>query len=175
MAYRDTEHDDHSHGHVSYIAVFLALCIFTGISVLADIVTLPNAGVKAVVVMAVAVAKATCVMLFFMHLKFEGNWKYILLAPTTILAIGLPIALMPDVATSYYISDVPQKHDYEEFMAHHGHHDEEHGEGEHAEGAHDEHGDQDHHGEEHERGHADEHGKEGGQGDAEQKPESSEE
>ena len=70
MAYRDTEHDDHSHGHVSYIAVFLALCIFTGISVLADIVTLPNAGVKAVVVMAVAVAKATCVMLFFMRPLF---------------------------------------------------------------------------------------------------------
>jgi len=156
MAYRDTGHDDHSHGHVSYIAVFCALCVFTALSVLADIVHLPNTAVKTVIVMAVAVAKATCVMLFFMHLKFEGNWKYILLAPTTILAIGLPIALMPDVATSYYISDVPQKYDYEQFMAVHGHHDEQgHGEEEHQ-------GDHEHpEGEPHEDHQGEEHSEEG--------------
>jgi len=136
MAYRDTDHDDHSHGHVSYLVIFFALVIFTAISVIADIVHIPNNAVKTVIVMSVAVAKATCVLLFFMHIKFEGNWKYILLAPTTILAIGLPIALMPDVATSYYISDVPQKYDYDEFMASHGDHSEGHGEAEHGENGH---------------------------------------
>ena len=49
-----------------------------------------------------AVAKATGVMLYFMHLKWERGWKYVLLAPTTILAIGFPIALMPDIGWSYY-------------------------------------------------------------------------
>ena len=136
MAYRDTDHDDHSHGHVSYLVIFFALVIFTGISVIADVVHIPSTALKTVIVMSVAVAKATCVLLFFMHIKFEGNWKYILLAPTTILAIGLPIALMPDVATSYYISDVPQTYDYDEFMAVHGDHGEGHGEGEHSEAGH---------------------------------------
>ena len=156
MAYRDTEHEDHSHGHVSYLVIFFALMIFTGISIVADVVHIPSEAVKIVIVMAVACAKATCVLLFFMHIKFEGNWKYILLAPTTILAIGLPIALMPDIATTYYISDVPQKYDYDEFMAVHSHHGgtAHHGEeGEHTKGTHH---DETHEGEnhDHEQGHS---------------------
>lgn len=137
MAYRDNDPEEHSHGHVSYLIIFFALMIFTAISIVADLVHIPSQAVKIVIVMAVACAKATCVLLFFMHIKFEGNWKYILLAPTTILAIGLPIALMPDVATSYYIKDVPQKYDYDEFMAVHSHEaGTHHGEeGEHPEGA----------------------------------------
>lgn len=139
MAYRETDHEEHSHGHVSYLIIFFALMFFTAISIVADVVHIPSEAVKIVIVMAVACAKATCVLLFFMHIKFEGNWKYILLAPTTILAIGLPIALMPDVATSYYIKDVPQKYDYAEFMAVHSHEEREgrHTEdGQHTEGAH---------------------------------------
>ncbi len=118
MAYRDTAHHEHEHHEVKYVYIFIALCVFTGLSILVDALHgLPYAA-KVVGVLAVAAAKASCVMLWFMHLKFEGNWKFILLAPTTILAIGLPIALMPDVAVNYYIKDVPQVDDYEQAMAH---------------------------------------------------------
>ena len=41
-------------------------------------------------------------MRYFMHLKFEGLWKYVLLLPTAILACGLPLALAPDIALHYY-------------------------------------------------------------------------
>ncbi|MEX0726945.1 MAG: cytochrome C oxidase subunit IV family protein [Planctomycetaceae bacterium] len=99
---------DHHNSHVNYLAVFIALCVFTGISVLTDVIHIPNKAVLAVIVLAVASAKALCVMAFFMHLKFEGKWKYVLLAPTTILAIGLPLALLPDVGVHYYMIDVPQ-------------------------------------------------------------------
>jgi cytochrome c oxidase subunit 4 len=47
-------------------------------------------------------------MLFFMHLLFERAWKYVLLAPTIILAIGIPLALLPDIGLHYYTEDVPQ-------------------------------------------------------------------
>jgi len=153
MAYRDTpeaEHEVHTSHHGHYFIVFMALMVLTIISVIADIIHIPSEAVKTVIVMAVAVAKGSCVMLFFMHLKFERNWKYVLLAPTMILAVGLPIALMPDVATRYYIADNPQSYDYEAFMEVHGHHDADahHGEeGEHAEGEH--HG-KSHEGESHE-------------------------
>ena len=99
-----------SHAKI-YGLVFLALCVFTGLSFYADILPVKEAGsesegwstpVIAVIVLAIAVAKATCVMLFFMHLKWERGWKYVLLAPTTILAIGFPIALMPDIGFHYY-------------------------------------------------------------------------
>jgi cytochrome c oxidase subunit 4 len=62
-------------------------------------------------------------MMFFMHLKFEGNWKFVLLAPTTILAIGLPLALFPDIGASYYTSIAPQTNEWageiSEYQAHH--------------------------------------------------------
>lgn len=118
-------HDEHDNHHVNYLYVFIALCVFTGLSVLFD--GLPESvphGVVIVLVLAVAVAKALSVMMFFMHLKFEGNWKYVLLAPTTILAIGLPLALYPDVGVAYYTPIVPQsdwKSEMDEFKAHHGH------------------------------------------------------
>ena len=101
-------HDDHSAHHVNYIAVFGALCVFTGLSVLFDVLSFENRMITIVLVLAVAVAKALCVMMFFMHLKFEGNWKYVLLAPTTILAIGLPLALLPDIGVHYYTPLAPQ-------------------------------------------------------------------
>jgi cytochrome c oxidase subunit 4 len=49
-----------------------------------------------------------------MHLKFERTWKYMLLAPTLILAAGLMVALVPDVGRHYYTVDSPQVHEYEE-------------------------------------------------------------
>lgn len=101
--------DDHSAHHVNYLYVFFALCGFTALSCAFDgLAGLVSHGVVIVLVLAVAVAKAMCVMMFFMHLKFEGNWKYVLLAPTTILAIGLPLALYPDVGAAYYTSTAPQ-------------------------------------------------------------------
>ena len=62
----------------------------------------------AVLVLAVAVAKAQFVMRYFMHLKFEGNWKYVLLLPTAILACGMPLALAPDISLHYYTPVTPQ-------------------------------------------------------------------
>lgn len=34
--------------------------------------------------------------------------------PTTILALGLPLALTPDIGEHYYTQDVPQSDDYAE-------------------------------------------------------------
>ena len=106
-----TESHD-THAHPPYKFIFGLLCVFTGLSWLADELSTfgfeLNAAVLAVFVLAIATAKALCVMLYFMHLKFERNWKYVLLAPTCILAIGLPLALLPDVGVHYYVVDVPQ-------------------------------------------------------------------
>ncbi len=103
-------HDDHgSHPHVNYFAIFIALCVCTLLSIVFDLFKSPS--LKWVIislVMAVACAKAMFVLRYFMHLKFEGNWKFIVLLPTTILAIGLIFALAPDVALHYYQPDVPQ-------------------------------------------------------------------
>jgi cytochrome c oxidase subunit 4 len=91
-----------------YFLVFLALCGCTLASVAADALQFSDHNVTRVIVLAVAVAKALCVLLYFMHLKFERAWKYLLLTPTLLLAASLPIALAPDVSYHYWTVDVPQ-------------------------------------------------------------------
>ena len=109
----------HDHDHVeshgaAYVAVFIALCCFTLLSVAADIMHMPNRVMLGAIVLAIATAKALSVMMYFMHLKFERAWKYMLLAPTFILAAGLMLALVPDVGRHYYTVDSPQIHEYEQ-------------------------------------------------------------
>ncbi len=108
-----SDHDEnHSHG-ATYLTVFVALCVFTGLSIVADLLEFSDRNITRALVMSIATAKALCVMMFFMHLKFERAWKYLLLIPTGILAAALPFALFPDVGAHYYTMDVPQVHEYE--------------------------------------------------------------
>ncbi len=104
----DTQHE-HVDGHpsVKYFSIFVALCVCTLLSVLFDVIHLPPALLVSLV-LAVAVAKALYVLTYFMHLKFEGKWKFVILAPTVILAIGLVIGLAPDIGMRYYVRDIPQ-------------------------------------------------------------------
>jgi cytochrome c oxidase subunit IV len=44
-----------------------------------------------------AVVKAGMVGWYFMHLKFEGNWVYIMIVPAFILATIIVLALSPDM------------------------------------------------------------------------------
>jgi cytochrome c oxidase subunit IV len=44
-----------------------------------------------------AVVKAGMVGWYFMHLKFEGNWVYIMIVPAMILATIIVLALTPDM------------------------------------------------------------------------------
>ena len=100
-----------SQHHPNYLMVFVALCVLTGLSVVCDVIKIESKAFLAFAVLAVATAKALFVMTYFMHLKFEGRWKYVLLAPTIILAMGLPMALLPDIGVHYYLDDVPQMRD----------------------------------------------------------------
>ncbi|NNJ26188.1 cytochrome C oxidase subunit IV family protein [Alienimonas chondri] len=92
--------DDHP--HANYLAVFGALCALTLVSVGFDLLPNPPKLVLAALVFGVATAKAYCVMAWFMHLKFEGAWKYIVLVPTSLLGLGLVLALLPDIGIHYY-------------------------------------------------------------------------
>ncbi|ADG68775.1 caa(3)-type oxidase, subunit IV [Planctopirus limnophila DSM 3776] len=106
----------HLHGN-TYFRVFLALCGLTVLSVVADLLSLADRRIIVAIVLAVATAKALCVMLYFMHLKFESGWKYVLLAPTIVLALALPLSLLPDVGMHYYPQDTRQSREYARLQA----------------------------------------------------------
>jgi len=100
------EQQSHAEGHHSgectdktALRVFIFLILMTGASYLTSFVA-PNPedfAKRTIFVMAISTAKAICVMLFFMHLKYEGKWKYTMLLPAGILAAVLVFALVPDI------------------------------------------------------------------------------
>ncbi len=98
----ETAHDDHpGHGSTGlYLTVFFALCILTSLSFLTyfdfwrDRVSV---GVSRTFMMAVSCSKAMLVITFFMHLKWETNWKWMLTIPASLMSIFLMIVLVPDI------------------------------------------------------------------------------
>lgn len=108
------EHGDHG-GLGKYFAVFVALCVLT----LASFTTYfdfwrehmpPQVGWA--FMLAVACTKAMLVILFFMHLKYEADWKYVLTIPASIMSIFLVLALVPDVglrAHGFYPFSAPRQ------------------------------------------------------------------
>ncbi|MCA9087629.1 MAG: cytochrome C oxidase subunit IV family protein [Planctomycetaceae bacterium] len=134
--------DDHaqSHPHVNYFGVFLALCVCTALSVIFDVVHV-TPSLLVFLVLAVACAKAMFVMTYFMHLKFEGNWKFVILFPTAVLSVGLMVALAPDMAMHYYTNEAPQlRYEAEKAAESHGDHGDSHEAADSHGGGHDAHG-----------------------------------
>ena len=96
--------DDHSHGSLGlYLSVFVGLCVLTLISYLIGNSPIKESArlVHMVGMILVSCAKASLVMLFFMHLKWEASWKYVLTIPASIMAIFLILMLIPDVGRRY--------------------------------------------------------------------------
>jgi cytochrome c oxidase subunit 4 len=102
MAHESDSHgDDHGHGGLGkYLMVGAGLGVLTTISfVVGSSQTLmhdaPHVGWT--VMIAVSCMKALLVMLFFMHLIWEANWKYVLTIPASIMSLFLMLMLVPDI------------------------------------------------------------------------------
>lgn len=97
----DHDHGDHDHGGLTkYAAVFAALCVLTTASFFTYSSYWPFQDTPAVgwaFMMAVSCTKAALVMLFFMHLWWEANWKFVLTFPAMFMAVFLMCMLIPDV------------------------------------------------------------------------------
>jgi len=98
----ETHDDQHeSHGSIGlYMGVFVALCVLTTMSFLTYFDFWNNSVPKIISWLfmgAVACTKAMLVITFFMHLKWEGAWKWVLTAPMLVMSALLIFALVPDV------------------------------------------------------------------------------
>ncbi len=92
---------DHAHGGVGkYVMVFIALCVLTAISFAvgnSESLRHNSPATMWAMMMAVSCAKAMLVILFFMHMLWEANWKYVLTIPASMMSIFLLLMLIPDV------------------------------------------------------------------------------
>src|SRR5690348_14335042 len=87
-------HDDHGlHGGIAkYIYVFIALCVLTSASFFTYSDLWPfheTPQIGRAFMMAVSCTKAALVILFFMHVKYEANWKYVLTIPAAFTSVFL--------------------------------------------------------------------------------------
>jgi cytochrome c oxidase subunit 4 len=99
----DPHATDQEHGHAGvgkYVVVFILLCILTAISFAVG--NYPplrenSPGAMWAMMMAVSCCKALLVILFFMHVLWEANWKYVLTIPATMMSLFLLLMLIPDI------------------------------------------------------------------------------
>jgi cytochrome c oxidase subunit 4 len=94
------DHDDHAHGGVRlYLMVFGVLCVLTALSFAvgsSDLMT-THKKIAWALMMAISCGKALLVIMFFMHLLWEANWKWVLTIPASMMSIFLVLMLVPDV------------------------------------------------------------------------------
>ncbi|MEX2185698.1 MAG: cytochrome C oxidase subunit IV family protein [Pirellulales bacterium] len=100
-AHGDAHHEHHTSLGL-YVYVFVALCVLTGASFFTYSDKWPfhhpdQEWVGWTFMMAVSCTKAMLVIMFFMHVKYEKSWKYVLTIPTAMMATFLVLMLVPDV------------------------------------------------------------------------------
>ncbi len=92
--------EDHG-GNAKFFVIFLALCFLTAMSFFTYSSYWPRAldsdSIKRTFMMVVSCTKAILVILFFMHLWWEANWKYVLTIPASLMSLFLVLMLVPDV------------------------------------------------------------------------------
>ena len=94
---------DQTHGHAGvgkYVVVFFALLVLTLISFAVgnwESLRHNSPGTMMATMMAVSCCKAMLVILFFMHMLWEANWKYVLTIPASMMSIFLLLMLVPDI------------------------------------------------------------------------------
>jgi cytochrome c oxidase subunit 4 len=89
-------HDDTT-PHVAYGKVWFALLVLTVLEYFYAAWKKDSFIVLVLGLMFLASVKAILVALYFMHLKFEGNWVYIWLIPAGFLVLVFIGALYPDI------------------------------------------------------------------------------
>lgn len=113
MAHEHAEGGEHGEHHGStklFVSVFLTLCVLTGASILTYTPlwhTFFTMQTGWALMMAVSFAKAMLVITFFMHLKWEANWKFVLTIPAAMMSVFLICMLVPDIGyrTRHYTEE----------------------------------------------------------------------
>jgi cytochrome c oxidase subunit 4 len=100
-------HHDHSHGPTFkiYVAIAVALAGFTIVSFVANNLVrkeILSAVAAFVIILGVAIVKATLVGMYYMHLKYEWGKLYFMIIPVFILAMMMMFVLMPDIVVAWH-------------------------------------------------------------------------
>lgn len=94
--------EHHEHGLGRYIAVWLALLVFTVITVVTGRIDLGAANIY--LAMAIACTKAALVVIFFMHLSDSGGVNRLVFVTSVLFVIVLMVGVFGDLMTRLSIT-----------------------------------------------------------------------
>jgi cytochrome c oxidase subunit 4 len=97
------------HHPVNYVAIFLTLVVLTIVTVGVAFIGLKQEWQKVLLALLIASIKASFVVLYFMHLKFEGKLIYLILLVPVTFCIILVVSLLPDVTFAPIFHDAVVK------------------------------------------------------------------
>jgi caa(3)-type oxidase subunit IV len=86
----------------AYLVIFGALSVFTLVSFIVNHFFPPPDMTGLIIIMSVAVCKATLVVMYFMHVKIDWPKLYFIMVPVVILAVMMMIVLMPDGVVGWH-------------------------------------------------------------------------
>jgi cytochrome c oxidase subunit 4 len=84
--------------HAPYLKIWFILAVLTGVEYLYALIFKDHFLILVVGLVSLALVKAGMVGWYFMHLKFERRWVYILIIPACVMAVFLTLMLYPDMA-----------------------------------------------------------------------------
>ena len=84
--------------HAPYLKVWAILAVLTAVEYFYAMIFKDHFPVLVLGLVSLALVKAGMVGWFFMHLKFERKWVYLLIVPACVMAVFLTLALCPDMA-----------------------------------------------------------------------------
>jgi cytochrome c oxidase subunit 4 len=82
--------------HAPYLKVWAGLAILTAVEYFYALFFKDHFAILVAGLLFLALVKAGMVGWYFMHLKFEKPWVYMLIVPACVLAVGLTLTLLPD-------------------------------------------------------------------------------
>jgi cytochrome c oxidase subunit 4 len=95
--------------HAPYIRIWAILAVLTGVEYFYALIFKDHFLILVLGLVSLALIKAGMVGWFFMHLKFEKPWVYILIVPACVMAIFLTLALYPDQAMKPVVEENPEE------------------------------------------------------------------
>src|SRR3954452_13938524 len=102
--HRTYDEEQDYEAHAPYLKVFFVLLILTIFEYCYALASFKfGLGIVLLILglMVLAFTKAGLVAWYFMHLKFEGRWVYLMIVPALFMAMFLVLALYPDIALQH--------------------------------------------------------------------------
>ncbi len=103
-----------AHAEPNYIAIFIYLAILTGVELLVYAMNFPTV-LKIGLLVALAIAKATLVAMYFMHLAIERKGLWVIAATPMVLVAFCYLMLRPDLSSRAWTH---QRHPEEQVGVH---------------------------------------------------------